>query len=103
VATKVTTAGQMIVGGPFSLTDVEGVRRSDKDFAGKYTLIYFGIQPDPFQLYPFIVAKLVIDRNKIGFTHCPDICPTELIKMGKALDALGNFHIDLAPFDSFNC
>ena len=42
------------MGGPFSLTDQEGRRVSDRDFAGKYRLIYF------------------------GYTFCPDVCPTDL-------------------------
>lgn len=49
------------IGGPFSLTDQNGQAFTDKDLAGRYTLIYF------------------------GFTFCPSICPTELQKISGAL------------------
>ena len=52
------------IGGPFSLTDQDGTRRSAADFAGRPMLIYF------------------------GFTYCPDVCPTALDIMGGALDIL---------------
>jgi protein SCO1/2 len=52
------------IGGPFTLTDQNGVRRSAADFAGRPMLIYF------------------------GFTYCPDVCPTALDIMGGALDIL---------------
>lgn len=52
------------LGGPFELTDQNGVRRTDADFHGFYPLIYF------------------------GFTHCPDLCPTTLSLMARALDTL---------------
>ena len=42
------------IGGPFTLTDQNGVAVSDKQFAGKYRLVYF------------------------GYTYCPDVCPTTL-------------------------
>lgn len=42
------------MGGPFRLTDQNGRRVSDSDFAGKYRLVYF------------------------GFTFCPDVCPTDM-------------------------
>ena len=42
------------IGGPFTLTDQDGRKVSDRDFAGKYRLIYF------------------------GYTYCPDICPTDV-------------------------
>ena len=42
------------LGGPFTLTDQDGRKVSDSDFAGKYRLIYF------------------------GYTFCPDICPTDV-------------------------
>jgi protein SCO1/2 len=53
------------VGGPYTLVDQDGNTVTDKDFAGKYKLIYF------------------------GFTYCPAICPTELQKITGALKELG--------------
>lgn len=53
------------VGGPFALVDQNGKRRTDKDFRGKLMLVYF------------------------GFTYCPDICPTDLLQMGLAVEKLG--------------
>jgi protein SCO1/2 len=53
------------VGGPFSLTDHTGKAVTEKDYAGKYLLAFF------------------------GFTYCPDICPTELQTAVSALDLLG--------------
>src|SRR3954462_10734134 len=51
------------IGGPFTLTDQNGRRVSDRDFAGKYRIMYF------------------------GFTHCPDVFPTDLAAIGKGLKA----------------
>src|SRR5687767_10233257 len=42
------------IGGPFTLTDQNGATASDKQYAGKYRLVYF------------------------GYTYCPDVCPTTL-------------------------
>ena len=53
------------IGGPFALTDQNGVHRTDADFRGKLMLVYF------------------------GFTYCPDICPTDLQQMALAVDQLG--------------
>jgi cytochrome oxidase Cu insertion factor (SCO1/SenC/PrrC family) len=53
------------IGGPFTLTDHSGRRRSDSEFRGKLMLIYF------------------------GYTTCPDICPTDLMTIAQAIDALG--------------
>lgn len=61
----VRTSGKALIGGPFSLIDHTGKRVSDKDFRGKYLLIYF------------------------GYTFCPDVCPAELQIMSAALDKLG--------------
>ena len=52
-------------GGPFSLTDHTGAARSDRDFRGRFMLIYF------------------------GYTYCPDLCPTGLQTITDALDGLG--------------
>jgi protein SCO1/2 len=58
-------SGVALVGGPFSLTDQDGRRVTEKDFLGRYMLVFF------------------------GFTYCPDICPTELQNISGALDAMG--------------
>jgi protein SCO1/2 len=42
------------IGGAFTLTDQDGRKLSDSDFAGKYRLIYF------------------------GYTFCPDVCPVDV-------------------------
>jgi cytochrome oxidase Cu insertion factor (SCO1/SenC/PrrC family) len=60
----VTGTGTAEIGGAFSLIDQHGQRRSEKDFAGKYLLVYF------------------------GFTNCVDACPTALLGMSRALDRL---------------
>ena len=57
--------GRGSVGGPFTLTDQSGRQRSDTEFRGKLMVVYF------------------------GYTYCPDICPTDLMAITQALDALG--------------
>jgi cytochrome oxidase Cu insertion factor (SCO1/SenC/PrrC family) len=56
--------GVASIGGPFSLTDHKGQPKTDRDFRGRYMLIYF------------------------GFTYCPDVCPTALQSMTLALGQL---------------
>jgi cytochrome oxidase Cu insertion factor (SCO1/SenC/PrrC family) len=52
------------IGGPFELVDQYGATRLDADFRGSYLLIYF------------------------GFTYCPELCPTTLLKITNALEDL---------------
>jgi len=59
------------IGGAFSLLDHQGRRVSDSDFRGRYMLIYF------------------------GYSFCPDVCPLELTRMGRALDLAGAAGVDL--------
>lgn len=49
------------INGRFSLTDQDGRPADDRKFAGKYRIVYF------------------------GFTHCPDVCPTDLVQIGQGL------------------
>src|SRR3954464_7482164 len=49
------------MGGPFTLIDQNGRRVSDRDFAGKYRIVYF------------------------GYTFCPDVCPVDLQVIGAGL------------------
>jgi protein SCO1 len=52
-------------GGPFTLQDGDGRQVTNRDFRGKYMLVYF------------------------GYTFCPDACPTTLNEVVVALDHLG--------------
>lgn len=52
-------------GGPFALVDQDGRLRTERDFAGRYLLIYF------------------------GYVNCPAVCPTGLDAVAGAMDALG--------------
>jgi cytochrome oxidase Cu insertion factor (SCO1/SenC/PrrC family) len=65
--------GRGHVGGPFELIDQNGSRRTDADFRGKLLIVYF------------------------GYTHCPDICPTDLAQIGLAVDKLGELGNDVQP------
>jgi len=58
-------SGKAQVGGPFTLTDQHGKKRSLADFHGKFVLLYF------------------------GYTFCPDICPTDLAAIAQAIRTLG--------------
>ncbi len=49
----------------FTLTDHHGAKRRLVDFKGKVVVIFF------------------------GFTHCPDVCPTTLAEMAKAMKQIG--------------
>ena len=61
------------VGGAFSLTNHLGQRVTEKDFAGKYMLVYF------------------------GYTFCPDVCPTELQIITEALELMGDAAAEVTP------
>jgi protein SCO1/2 len=62
-----------MIGGPFVLEDGNGKQVTDRDFRGKYMLIYF------------------------GYTFCPDVCPTTLNEVADALDQLGAKAAQLQP------
>jgi len=62
---RTVATGTASVGGPFTLTDQDGHRRSDTDFRGRYVLVYF------------------------GYSFCPDVCPTTLGIMADAYAKLG--------------
>lgn len=52
------------IGGPFTLTDQDGHTVSDRQFAGRYRVMYF------------------------GYTYCPDVCPTDMQNIGAGLRLL---------------
>lgn len=49
------------IGGSFTLTNQDGGKTSDGDFAGQYRLMYF------------------------GYSYCPDVCPVDLQKLMQGL------------------
>jgi protein SCO1/2 len=61
------------VGGPFALIDQGGHPVTDRDFLGRYMLVFF------------------------GYADCPGICPTALKAMADALDELGEEGAMVAP------
>ena len=68
-AERVTTAetvttGKASLGGPWVLVDHDGRPVTNACYKGQFTLLYF------------------------GFSYCPDICPSELVKIGKVMDEL---------------
>ena len=52
------------IGGPFRLTAQNGAVMTEDDFKGRKTLVFF------------------------GFTHCPDVCPDTLFRIGTAMTLL---------------
>ena len=66
-------AGIPGVSAEFSLTTSDGRTVSDRTYRGKWLLVYF------------------------GFTVCPEVCPTVLLSIGGALDALGPKGRDVQP------
>ena len=61
------------VGGPFKLTDHNGIERDSREFRGRLMLIYF------------------------GYTFCPDVCPTALQIMNLALQSLKSTAREIQP------
>jgi|KBSSwiStaDraftv2_1062776.scaffolds.fasta_scaffold41378_3 protein SCO1/2 len=61
------------IGGPFKLKTGRGDIVTDRDFRGKWLLVYF------------------------GYTHCPDICPTTLAEVVQTIDRLGAVGAEVQP------
>lgn len=58
---------------PFSLVDEDGHVFTDLDIRGRYALFYF------------------------GFTHCADVCPTDLAVVTQAINSLGDMGAKVTP------
>ncbi len=59
-------AGESLIGGPFALRDGDGRTITGESLRGRPFLVYF------------------------GYTHCPDVCPTELARVADALAKMGD-------------
>jgi len=70
---KSPTGEKALIGGAFTATTHRGEQVSDKDFLGKYSLVYF------------------------GYTFCPDVCPGELQIISAAMDLSGETAKKITP------
>src|SRR5208283_584107 len=59
-------SNQSLIGGPFALRDGDGTTITEENLRGRPFLVYF------------------------GYTHCPDVCPTELARIAEVLTAMGD-------------
>ena len=66
-------SGKAPVGAPFALRDPAGKVRKLDEFRGRLVLLYF------------------------GYTHCPDVCPTDLVAIASALNELGPQAAEIQP------
>lgn len=64
--------GAQVVGGPISLVDHNGSPVTAADFAGEPVALYF------------------------GYTHCPDVCPTGLSTLARAIAEPGGYDLQTA-------
>src|SRR5271165_2409804 len=58
-------SNRSLIGGPFALQDGDGKTITDESMRGRPFLVYF------------------------GYTHCPDVCPTELASISDVLAKMG--------------
>lgn len=72
-APTVTSTGEALIGGDFTLIDTRGKTVTSRDFDGKLRLVFF------------------------GFTHCPDICPATLGVIDQVMKELGEDAIQVTP------
>lgn len=61
------------LGGPYTLIDMHGHPLTERQFHGRYTLIYF------------------------GYTHCIDVCPLTLATVTQALELMGKASHQIVP------
>src|SRR5208283_1380471 len=59
-------SNRSLIGGPFALQDGNGKTITEATFRGRPFLVYF------------------------GYTHCPDVCPTELAQVSDVLAKMGD-------------
>ena len=71
--------GKAALGGLWELVDHTSVTRKSSDYHGHWLILYF------------------------GFTHCPDVCPDELEKMSKVVDAIGGYSSQHNPLLFYQC
>ena len=66
-------SGPVPIGGPFRLIGPDGATVTERSFPGKWTLVFF------------------------GYTFCPDVCPTTMNDIARALEKLGPRAAEIQP------
>ena len=66
-------SGTALIGGPFTMMNDKGETVTEKTYAGKFTLLFF------------------------GFTNCGDVCPAELQVMSAAFTEMGALSESITP------
>jgi protein SCO1/2 len=66
LATSPRGSNASLIGGPFALQDGDGKTVTEQSMLGRPFLVYF------------------------GYTHCPDVCPTELANVSDVLAKMGD-------------
>src|SRR5690349_2642744 len=72
-AAPATDSAAPSISGHFQLQTLDGRQVTDATYRGKWLLVYF------------------------GYTSCPDVCPTVLVRVGVALDSLGSLADRVQP------
>jgi cytochrome oxidase Cu insertion factor (SCO1/SenC/PrrC family) len=72
-STAPATGGPAVISGHFTLNGLDGQQVTDANYRGKWLLVYF------------------------GYTYCPDVCPTVLMRIGQALKELGSVADRIQP------
>ena len=72
-STAPSAGGQTAISGHFTLDRLDGQQVTDATYRGKWLLVYF------------------------GYTYCPDVCPTVLMRFGQALKELGSVADRIQP------
>jgi protein SCO1/2 len=73
LSTPPSASGAGLISGHFTLNGLDGKEVTDATYRGKWLVVYF------------------------GYTYCPDVCPTVLIRMGQALKELGSLADRIQP------
>lgn len=73
VVNKGAVENDVAIGGDFEMTNHLGERVTNESYAGSYRLVFF------------------------GFTHCPDVCPTNLTHISTAMQMLGDDASKVVP------
>ena len=72
------------------MVDQDGVPVTDATYKGKFTLLVAAsLNNILLWKFAYFSVCVCVFFQYFGFSHCPDICPSELVKVGKVMTELG--------------